>query len=145
MKLAENKWILVPAGNVVLYLEDIAAKPKAKPSVIEATFTHENGGTITNKYKLRVDPKTKQIELEKNSAFPFSCLARAVLGDSLTDFNLTNDLPKLKGKYIECEVIHTDPADNEKGYVFANIKKTLRMVEPEKTEEDDLDAEEDDL
>lgn len=145
MKLAENKFVLVPAGNVVLYLENIVAKPKAKPTVIEATFTHENGGTITNKYKLRVDPKTKEIELEKNSAFPFSCLARAVLGNSLTDFSLSDDLGKLKGKYIECEVIHSDPADNANGYVFANIKKTLRMVEAEDVEEEDLDAEEDDL
>ena len=145
MKLAENKFVLVPAGNVVLYLENIVAKPKAKPTVIEATFTHENGGTITNKYKLRVDPKTKEIELEKNSAFPFSCLARAVLGNILTDFSLSDDLGKLKGKYIECEVIHSDPADNANGYVFANIKKTLRMVEVEDVEEEDLDAEEDDL
>lgn len=145
MKLAENKFVLVPAGNVVLYLENIVTKPKAKPTVIEATFTHENGGTITNKYKLRVDPKTKEIELEKNSAFPFSCLARAVLGNSLTDFSLSDDLGKLKGKYIECEVVHTDPNDNPNGYVFANIKKTLRMVEVEDVEEEDLDDEEDDL
>lgn len=145
MKLAENKFVLVPAGNVVLYLENIVTKPKAKPTVIEATFTHENGGTITNKYKLRVDPKTKEIELEKNSAFPFSCLARAVLGDSLTEFSLSEDLGKLKGKYIECEVVHTDPNDNQNGYVFANIKKTLRMVEVNKESEEDLDDEEDDL
>lgn len=143
MKLAENIFKLVPAGeDIVLLLEKIEAKPKVKPKVIEATFKHENGGTIKNKYNLRTDPKTKEIELAENSAFPFSCLARAVLGNEVKDFSLSQDLPKLQGKYIECEVVHTNPNDNENGYVFANIKKTLRMVEPE---EEDLDDEEDDL
>lgn len=144
MKLAENTFTLVPAGeDIVLLLEKIEAKPKAKPRVIEATFKHENGGVIKNKYKLVVDPKTKEIELDKNSAFPFTCLARAVLGNKLTDFSLSEDLPKLQGKHIECEVVHTDPKDNENGYTFANIKKTLRMVEAEDVEEEDLDEEDD--
>lgn len=141
MKLAENKFILVPQGIVTLCLESIVAKPAGNPKVIEAKFTHDNGGSIANKYKLVRDPKTKEIELDKNSAFPFSCLARAVLGDNLSDFDLKNDLPKLQGKYIECEVAHTDPNDNEKGYVFANIKKTLRMVEVNQEAEEILDVE----
>lgn len=141
MKLSEG-FTLVPAGeDIVLLLEKIEAKPKAKPKVIEATFRHENGGVITNKYNLRTDPKTKEIELAEKAAFPFSCLARAVLGNEVKDFSLSQDLPKLAGKYIECEVIHTEP--NEKGNVFANIKKTLRMVEPEDMEEEDLDEEDD--
>lgn len=141
MKLAENKFILVPQGTVTLYLESIVTKPAGNPKVIEAKFTHDNGGSIINKYKLVRDPKTKEIELDKNSAFPFSCLARAVLGNNLSDFDLKNDLQKLQGKYIECEVVHTDPNDNEKGYVFANIKKTLRMVEVDQEAEEDLDVE----
>ena len=145
MKLAENKFILVPQGTVTLYLESIVAKPAGNPKVIEAKFTHDNGGSITNKYKLVRDPKTKEIELDKNSAFPFSCLARAVLGNNLSEFELKDDLPKLQGKYIECEVVHTDPADNEKGYVFANIRKTLRMVEVNQEAEENSDVEEDDL
>lgn len=140
MKLAENKFILVPQGIVTLYLESIVTKPAGNPQVIEAKFVHENGGVITNKYKLVRDHKTKQIELDKNSVFPFSCLARAVLGEELSSFELAEDLPKLEGKYIECEVTHTDPSKNEKGYVFANIKKTLRMVQVE-MQEDDLDGE----
>lgn len=145
MKLAENKFVLVPAGNVVLYLENIVTKPAGNPKVIEAKFVHENGGSIINKYKLIKDPKTKEIELDKNSAFPFSCLARAVLGNNLSEFELKDDLPKLQGRYIECEVVHTDPADNEKGYVFANIRKTLRMVEVNQEAEENPDAEEDEL
>lgn len=141
MKLAENKFILVPQGTVTLYLESIVTKPAGNPKVIEAKFVHENGGSIINKYKLIKDPKTKEIELDKNSAFPFSCLARAVLGNNLSEFELKDDLPKLQGRYIECEVVHTDPADNEKGYVFANIKKTLRMVEVNQEAEEDLDVE----
>lgn len=145
MKLTENKFVLVPEGNdIVLLLEKIEAKPAAKPRVIEATFKHENGGVIKNKYKLIVDPKTKEIELDQNSAFPFSCLARAVMGNKLKDFSLSEDLPKLEGKYLECEVAHSNPNDNENGYTFANIKKTLRMVEVESTEEE-VDNEEDDL
>ena len=131
MKLAENKFELVPAGEQELFLESIVAKPKAKPTVIEATFKHENGGMIKNSYKLVTDRKTKEIELDSRSQFPFTCLARAVLGNSITDFSLSADLPKLEGKTILCEVTHTDPNANEKGYVFANIKKTIRLVEKE--------------
>ena len=48
MKLAENKFILVPQGTVTLYLESIVTEPVGKPKVIEAKFTHDNGGSITN-------------------------------------------------------------------------------------------------
>ncbi len=137
MKLVEG-FSMVPAGeDVLLLLQSIVAKPKARPTVIEATFVHENGATIKNRYNLVTDPKTKEIALAPGGgAYAFSALARCVLGQ-ITDFQLKEDLPRLAGKHISCTVEHTQP--NEKGNVFANIKRTHRVVEVATDVADDED------
>ncbi len=139
MKLAENDFKLVPAGeNVVLHLESIDVKPKSNPSVITAVFKHENGGSIKNTYDVKKDRETGEVELSEKSLWPFTYLARCVLGNELKDFSLTNDLPKLQGAYIECEVVHNK---GNKGGTFANIAKTIKLVDTpvqaESVDEDD--------
>ena len=144
MKLAENKFKLVPAGeHVALTISEAALKPKANPTMIEITFSHEDGGSIKNKDKLVKDRKTGERELEEKSAFPFSCLARCVFGDNMNDFSLSNDLPAMVGAVIDCEVTHSDPEDNDKGYVYANVHRTNKLLSTpnvptaEPVEEDD--------
>lgn len=125
-KLAEG-FKLVPEGeHVALKIENISAKPKANPSVIEVSFSHESGATLKNKYDI-----TKE-----GALLAFSFLARCVLGNDVKDFSVSKDMPKLKGKTIDCEVTHTDDGK------YANIKKTNFMIESKETEQE---TEDDDL
>lgn len=123
IKLAENKFKLVPEGeDVNLTITKVAAKPKADPKVIEVEYTHESGAKILNKYNIAVN----------GGLVAFSILARCVLGSTIEDFSISNDLPKLKGVTIDCEVKH----EEYNGKMYANVKKTKHMVEPE----DNLDG-----
>lgn len=143
IQLVESSFTLVPAGeDVVLGITSAKAMPKAKPSKIEVLFTHANGGTIKQTYDL--NKKSKKTDKNPIGLVLFSILARTALGDSsLEDFSLSKDLPKLVGKNLVCEVKHSDPKDNENGYVYANIKKIVRLADEETVEE--VEDEEDDL
>lgn len=143
IQLVESSFTLVPAGeDVVLGITSAKAMPKAKPSKIEVVFTHANGGTIKQTYDL--NKKLKKTDKNPIGLVLFSILARTALGDnSLEDFSLSKDLPKLVDKRLVCEVKHSDPKDNENGYVYANIKKIVRLADEETVEE--VEDEEDDL
>lgn len=147
IQLVESSFALVPAGeDVVLGITSAKAMPKAmskaKPSKIEVVFTHANGGTIKQTYDL--NKKLKKTDKNPIGLVLFSILARTALGDSsLENFSLSKDLPKLVGKNLVCEVKHSDPKDNENGYVYANIKKIVRLADEETVEE--VEDEEDDL
>lgn len=143
IQLVESSFTLVPAGeDVVLGITSAKAMPKAKPSKIEVVFTHTNGGTIKQTYDL--NKKLKKTDKNPIGLVLFSILARTALGDnSLEDFSLSKDLPKLVGKNLVCEVKHSDPKDNENGDVYANIKKIVRLADEETVEE--VEDEEDDL
>lgn len=142
--LVESEFKLVPAGeNVVLKIDSAKAMPKAKPTKIEVVFSHENGGTIKQTYDLA--RKLKKTDKNPIGLVLFSILARTALGDnSLEDFSLSKDLPKLVDKHLVCEVKHSDPKDNENGYVYANIKKIIRLADEEEAVEE-VEDEEDDL
>ena len=143
IQLVESSFTLVPAGeDVVLGITSAKAMPKAKPSKIEVVFTHANGGTIKQTYD--INKKLKKTDKNPIGLVLFSILARTALRDSsLEDFSLSKDLPKLVGKNLVCEVKHSDPEDNENGYVYANIKKIVRLADEETVEE--VEDEEDDL
>lgn len=128
IKLAENKFKIVPEGeDILLKITKAEARPKANPSVFEVTFEHESGATIKNPYKFT----------EEKGLMVFSFLARAILGNNVDDFSISEDLPKFVGKTLECEIAHIE---GSKGGTFANIKKIIRMVEEpeaEVTEDED--------
>lgn len=124
IKLAEG-WALVPEGEVVLTIASASAKPKANPSVIEVVFVHESGAEIRNKYEL-----ANQMGL-----VALSYLARCILGN-VDDLSISRDLPTFVGKKVLCEVVHKE---GSKGGTFANIAKTISLVE------DDTEDEEDDI
>lgn len=141
-KLSENTFSLVPAGDhVPLKITQVKALPKAKPSKIEVTFKHEaTGAILKNNYDIK----------NQGGLIAFSILARCILGANLENFSISQDLPKFKDKTIDCEVVHTDPSQSEKGYVYANIRKTLSVIDdvktytPEETNLEDLEIDEED-
>lgn len=149
IQLVESEFKLVPAGeDVILTITSAKAMPKAKPSKIEVVFTHANGSTIKQTYDLV--KKTKKTDKNPIGLVLFSILARTALGNSsLKDFSLSKDLPKLVDKSIVCEVKHSDPKDNEKGYVYANIKRIIRLADDSEAdtpkEIEEVEDEEDDL
>ena len=121
IKLAENKFKLVPEGeDVYLTITKVAAKPKANPTVIEVEYKHESGATIRSKYNIALE----------GGLIAFSILARCVLGSNIEDFSISNDLPKLKGVTIDCEVVHQE----YEGKTYANVKKTKHVVTDETDE-----------
>lgn len=131
IKLAENKFKLVPEGeDVHLTITKAVAKPKANPTVIEVEYTHESGAKILNKYNIAVN----------GGLVAFSILARCVLGSNIEDFSISNDLPKLKGVTIDCEVVHQE----YNGNTYANVKKTKHVVTDETAEVTPVDGEDED-
>lgn len=135
-----NAWAIVPEGdNVKLTIESAKAVPSGKPSTIEVTFKHENGGTIKSNYNI-----TQEIGLKI-----FSILIRHTLG-TMDTFD-TADVSKLVGKAVYCEVVHKkvkSTKDETKELTFANIAKILSSAPSTTIEEDVSDipfAEEDDM
>ena len=136
IKLVDSEFSLVPAGLQVLTIDSAKAMPKAKPTKIEVVFKHANGGQIKNTYDLK--KKIKATDKNPIGLVLFSILARIALSDStLEDFSLSEDLPRLVGKKIECKVKHTEP--NENGNIFANIERIIKLAYQD--DEDDLDEE----
>lgn len=127
IKLAEG-WALVPEGEVVLTIKSASAKPKANPSVIEIVFAHESGAEIRNKYEL-----SNQMGL-----VALSYLARCIMGNDTENMSISKDLPTFVGKKVLCEVVHKE---GSKGGTFANIAKTISLVEDDA--QDDIDEEDD--
>lgn len=142
IKLTENTFTLVPEGEEVLTITSAKAMPKAKPSKIEVIFTHANGGTIKQTYDL--NKKLKATDKAPIGLVLFSILARTALADSsLEDFSISKDLPKLVDKNIVCKVKHSEPT--EKGYVYANIERILKLADGQPQAEVETEDEEDDL
>lgn len=131
IQLVESNFTLLPAGERVLEIKNIAGKPKANPTVIEIDFVDVESGT---KHKHKYDLKYEGANIG------FSILARLIMGSETKTIDLGVDAPNFVGKEVVCLVEHTKP--NEKGNVFANVKKTLALREQPKVatsdEEDDL-------
>lgn len=128
IELSEQvKFELVPEGEQELKIVSVEAKPKARPQIISVVYEHANGGIITVNYDLFKKIKTKKGTMMQIGLVQFSELARVALGDDkLKEFSISKDLPKLENVTIKATVKHTEP--NEKGYVYANIKKILEKV-----------------
>ena len=114
IKLVEG-FKLVPEGeDVILKIKDFAGKPKANPTVINVTFEHKSGATLKNSYDLK----------KEGGLIAFSFLARAVLGNGLTDFSVSKNGPQMVGQVVSCEVTHTE----YNGNTYANIKKVTKAT-----------------
>lgn len=143
-----NNFKLVEEGEQILEITKAEVKPSGKPNYMQITFRGSNGGFINSKYDFNND----------KALFGMGILISKALGLESDDEFDTKDTPKLVGKKLLCEVVHTQGSriNEETGEptIFANVKKVISLVNEEtgvvseesprnmiasQDEEDDLD------
>lgn len=122
MNLKSN-FKLVEEGERVLKITKAECKPSGKPNSLVVTFQDTEGGFINNRYNFDND----------KSLFALGKLLEVALGfEDGDEFDTKSDTERLVGKTILCEVVHTQgnkPNENGELPTFANIKKTISLVE----------------
>ena len=128
---------LVPEGERELTITKAECKPSGKPTRIDMTFQDSDGGFVNSRYAFDND----------KAMWAFAKMLE-VLGYSDGDeFDTKTDVQSLIGKTLLCEIAHTQgtqPNENGELPTFANIKKTISLVEKDKSPRNEI-AEEDDL
>jgi len=130
---------VVPEGERELTITKAECKPSGKPTRIDITFQDSEGGFVNSRYAFDND----------KAMFAFSKMLE-VLGYSDGDeFDTKSDIDKLIGNVLLCEVVHSQgsqPNENGELPTFANIKKTLGVVDKDKSPRNAIaEDEEDDL
>jgi len=129
---------LVPEGERELKITKAECKPSGSPKRIDMTFQDSEGGFINSRYAFDND----------KAMFAFAKMLE-VLGYKDGDDFETKDAASLVGKTLLCEVVHsqgTQPNENGELPTFANIKKTLGVVDKDKSPRNAIaEDEEDDL
>lgn len=112
----------VPEGTRKMTITEAKAVPSGKPNKIETTFKDiETGRTLKNNYGL-----TNSGGL---NAFGYLCRVAFNMKD-MDEFD-TDNINKLVGKTVLCEVVHTEgtqPREDGSLPIFANIKKVISLV-----------------
>lgn len=149
MKIKMNmnsEFKLVEEGEQVLEITKAECTPSGKPNCMKVSFKASNGGYVNSKYDFS----------NSKSMFAMGMLVSKALGMSDGDeFDTKTDTPRLVGKKLLCEVVHTQgTTEREDGTfpTFANIKKIISLVDEETGEVEieeksprNIIAEEDDL
>lgn len=116
---------LCPEGKRVLTITKAECKPSGKPDNMKVTFQDTEGGFVNSKYDFTND----------KSLFAMGMLVSKVLEiEDGEEFDTKTDTPRLVGKKVLCEVVHTEGTKpNEDGElpIFANIKKVISLVDDE--------------
>lgn len=120
-----------PEGKRVLTITKAECTPSGKPDKLKVTFQDTEGGFVNSKYDFTNDKSIWAMGM---------MLSKALQLDDGDEFDTKLDTPRLIGKKLLCEVIHTQGTKpNEDGELptFANIKKVISLVddEVEKVEE----------
>ena len=119
----KNNFKLVEEGERVLKITKAECTPSGKPNKLKVTFQDKDGGFINNQYNFDND----------KSLFALGKLLEVALGfEDGDEFDTKSDTERLVGKTILCEVVHTQgnkPNENGELPTFANIKKTISLVE----------------
>lgn len=122
MNLKSN-FKIVPEGERELKITKAEVRPSGKPNSLVVTFQDTEGGFINNRYNFDND----------KSLFAMGKLLEVALGfEDGDEFDTKSDTERLVGKTILCEVVHTQgnkPNENGELPTFANIKKTISLVE----------------
>lgn len=122
MNLKSN-FKIVPEGERELKITKAECTPSGKPNKLKVTFQDKDGGFINNQYNFDND----------KSLFALGKLLEVALGfEDGDEFDTKSDTERLVGKTILCEVVHTQgnkPNENGELPTFANIKKTISLVE----------------
>lgn len=118
----KNNFKLVEEGDRVLKITKAEAKPSGKPTSLVITFQDTEGGLITSRYNF--DNATALWAMGK--------LVEVALNFKDGDeFDTKEDTPRLVGKELLCEVVHTKgnkPNDNGEFPTFANVKKVISLA-----------------
>ena len=121
----QNNFKLAEEGEQVLEITKAECTPSGKPSKLKVTFKAANGGFINSNYDFGND----------KAMFGMGILVSKALGlEDGDEFDTKDDTPKLVGKKLLCEVVHTQGSKpNEDGEfpTFANVKKVISLVDEE--------------
>ena len=117
-----NNFKLVEEGEQVLEITKAEASPSGRPERLKVTFKANNGGFINTRYEFNND----------KSLWAMGMMLSKALGlEDGDEFDTKTDTPKLVGKKLLCEVVHTEgtkPNDDGELPIFANIKKVIALV-----------------
>lgn len=116
---------LVEEGEQILTITKAIVTPSGKPNCLKVTFQGANGGFVNSKYDFTNDKSVWAMGM---------MLSKALELEDGDEFDTKTDTPKLIGKKLLCEVVHTEGTKpNEDGElpVFANIKKVIALVDDE--------------
>lgn len=118
----KNNFKLVEEGERVLKITKAEAKPSGKPTSLVITFQDTEGGLITSRYNF--DNTTALWAMGK--------LVEVALNFKDGDeFDTKEDTPRLVGKELLCEVVHTKgtkPNNDGELPTFANVKKVISLA-----------------
>ena len=120
----QNNFKLAEEGEQVLEITKAECTPSGKPNCLKVTFKAANGGFINSKYDFNND----------KALFGMGILLSKALGLEDGDEFDTKDTPKLVGKKLVCEVVHTQgskPNDDGELPTFANVKKVISLADEE--------------
>lgn len=110
----------VPEGRRVLEITESKCSPSGKPQQLDVTFKDiETGRTLKSTYKFNIQGAVM--------AMGFLCKTALHMEDA-GEFDTTTDTPKLIGKRLLAEVVHTQgstPKEDGSFPIFANISKIL--------------------
>ena len=113
---------LCPEGERVLKITKAECTPSGKPDKLKVTFQDSEGGFVNSKYDFSNDKSLWAMGM---------MLSKALELEDGDEFDTKTDTPKLVGKKLLCEVVHTEGTKpNEDGElpIFANIKKVIALV-----------------
>lgn len=113
----------VPEGKRVLEITESKCTPSGKPQQLDVTFKDvETGRTLKSTYKFNIQGAVM--------AMGFLCKTALQMEDA-GEFDTTTDTPRLIGKRLLAEVVHTQgttPKEDGSFPVFANISKIVGLV-----------------
>lgn len=113
---------LCPEGQRVLTITKAECTPSGKPDKLKVTFQDSEGGFVNSKYDFTNDKSVWAMGM---------MLSKALELEDGDEFDTKTDTPKLIGKKLLCEIVHTQGTKpNEDGELptFANIKKVISLV-----------------
>ena len=123
IKMNMKGFKLVEEGERVLKITKAECTPSGKPDKLKVTFQDvKEGGTINSQYSFSND----------GALFAMGKLVEIALNFQDGDeFDTKEDTPKLVGKELLCEVVHTKgtkPNENGELPTFANVKKVISLA-----------------
>lgn len=116
---------LCPEGQRVLTITKAECTPSGKPDKLKVTFQDSEGGFVNSKYDFTNDKSVWAMGM---------MLSKALELEDGDEFDTKLDTPKLVGKKLLCEIVHTQgtkPNDDGELPTFANIKRVISLVDDE--------------